>query len=809
MAIGGVRSAQIERLASTTTSGLGEIMHRLRLPRSASVSLLAASALCLSALLSPGCSGSEVGSGTALCDPACADDQECVDGICLSKATCAGDNDCLSDQYCINGRCAAYGGDRVNNPTCERLVPAGLLSPSIFCEWQKPLAGDPYPNHKQVLSTPLVVDFNFAGRGSEFITTRPSILVNTYSGTDGSCGLFGGNFGILRVLDGRSCAQQHAIPTPVNGAATPAIGDLDGDGAADIVAYSATGGLIAFRFDRAQNKFVTLWTSKTSAAADSNPFAGLCEWTGPAIHDLDDDGKPEVIAEGLVYSSSGVLIDASANLRTGPQDVGQFSVVADIDRDGVPNLIGPTVIYSWDKATSKWKKDRDLPLPNGVSLARGYVAVADFGVPNGTGLDRNISDGVAEIAVIMSGRAWIVSKDGVIVFGPLSLPGSTGGGPPTAGDFDNDGRAEFAAAGSSSYTVFDPDCIAGGEDKFCPSKRTDRLLWSNLSQDVSSNITGSSLFDFEGDGTAEAIYADECFARIYSGKTGEILFSQAHSSCTWNEYPVVADVAGNFRSKLIVPSNENCTVSCPAVDPIFKGLRCTSSAECPNGIGCDQGYCRCASDTDCNTASVGGGFVCRAPAASVPGAGNTCQAAFTGKRTGIRVFGDVADRWVASRPLWSQHTYSITSVDDKGVIARTSQWSRNWDVPGLNNFRMNVQGKVNPSAAGDVTAQGGTRSGAVCQGNMVQLTTSVCNRGTAPVVDGSPVSFYEGTTLLCTAQTKDALSPGLCTQVGCTAPLSQSGAHSITIVADDNGMGTGQTSECNEGNNRASMSFTC
>ncbi len=774
--------------------------------RSPLFTLIASSLLTLSSFVI-GCSGSEVGNGAGLCEPACADNEECVDGACVSKVRCTVDSDCPGDSYCQSSRCAPYSADHPNNPTCERLVPAGLLSPQIFCEWQKPLASDPFPNHKQVLSTPLVMDFNFAGRGSEFVTTRPSILVNTYSGTDGSCGLYNGNTGILRVLDGRSCNQQYVISTPVNGAATPALGDLNADSSADIVAYSATGGLVAFSFDRAQNKFVTLWTSKTSAGADSNPFAGLCEWTGPAIHDLDDDGKPEIIAEGYVYSAAGVLIDSSVNIRNAGQDTGQFSVVADIDRDGIPNLISTTAVYSWDKTNSRWKKDRDLPLPPGVSLARGYVAVADFGVATGNMLDRGISDGIAEIAMIMSGRAWIVSKDGALLFGPLSLPGSSGGGPPTIGDFDNDGRAELAAAGSSSYNVFDPDCVAGAEAKFCPSGRADRLLWSNASQDVSSNITGSSLFDFEGDGTAEAIYADECFARIYSGKTGEILFSQAHSSCTWNEYPVVADVVGNFRSKLIVPSNENCNVSCPAVDPFFKGLRCSASTDCPNGIGCDQGYCRCTADTQCNTASVGGGFVCKPPTAGVPGTGNTCQAAFTGKRTGIRVFGDVADRWVASRPLWNQHTYSITNTDDKGGIPRTSQWQRNWDASGNNNFRMNVQGKLSASAAGDVTSP--NKGTATCQGNTVQLTTSVCNRGTAPVVDGTPVSFFEGSTLLCTALTTDALAPGLCATVTCSAPLSQSGSHTVQIVADDNGMGTGQTSECNEGNNTGTMSFAC
>lgn len=754
------------------------------------------------------CSGAQVGNGTGVCDPACAEDQECVDGACLSKIRCSTGEDCPGDMWCQGDRCTPYSIDHPNDPTCSRLVPVGLLSPQIYCEWLKPEATDPYPNHKQVLSTPLVVDFNYVGRGSETLTIHPSIVMNSYNGLDGGCGIGTGTYGILRVLDGRTCTQQHLIPVPVNGSATPALGDLNGDGVADIVAYSATGGLVAFTFDRNQNKFVTLWTSKTGAGAAYDPFAGICEWTGPAIHDLDNDGKPEVIAEGFVFNSAGVLIDNSVNLRTTNQNVGQFSVVADIDKDGVPNLVGPYATYSWDKATSKWKKDRDLPVPSGVTANRAFVAVADFGTANGTNLDRATTDGIAEIAIIMNGRAWVVSKDGAVVFGPLSLPGSAGGGPPTVGDFDNDGRPELAAAGSNSYTVFDPDCVSGGQEKYCPSKATDSILWTNQSQDQSSNITGSSLFDFEADGTAEAVYADECFARIYSGKTGEVLFSQAHSSCTWNEYPVVADVAGNFRSKLIVPSNENCNVSCPAVDPVFKGLRCSSSADCPNGIGCDQGYCRCTADAQCNTTSVGGGFVCRPPATGVPGTGNTCRAAFTGKRTGIRVFGDVADRWAASRPLWNQHTYSITNIDDRGVIPVSSQWQRNWEMPNYNNFRMNVQGKLSASASGDVTAPN-AQGTAECQDGSVRLITNVCNRGTAPVVDETPVSFYEGTQLLCTAETREALPPGSCTQVSCTTPLTQSGSHTVKVVADDDGTGQGLTSECRESNNTGTFTFGC
>ena len=56
------------------------------------------------------------------------------------------------------------------------------------------------------------------------------------------------------------------------------------------------------------------------------------------------------------------------------------------------------------------------------------------------------------------------------------------------------------------------------------------------------------------DGVAEAVYADECFARVYKGNTGEVIFSQYMSSCTWYENPIVADTDGDYNAELVVPS---------------------------------------------------------------------------------------------------------------------------------------------------------------------------------------------------------------------------------------------------------------
>ena len=37
--------------------------------------------------------------------------------------------------------------------------------------------------------------------------------------------------------------------------------------------------------------------------------------------------------------------------------------------------------------------------------------------------------------------------------------------------------------------------------------------------------TGSSVFDFEGDGSAEVLYNDECFLRVYNGRDGTTVFA--------------------------------------------------------------------------------------------------------------------------------------------------------------------------------------------------------------------------------------------------------------------------------------------
>src|SRR6478752_2076762 len=207
------------------------------------------------------------------CNGGCAAPQVCRFDTCIDPPpTCSTDDDCHDDSYCQNGECLPYGvGPRGPfDPSCKRLQVIGLFQPKAQCQWTGPAAGD-FDAHKNVLSTPLVVDFDFDG---DKAAKHPSIVFVTYNCDDGACGAQPECYGVIRVVDGNTCAPQYSIAGAglIIGSVTPAVGDIDGDGRPDIVAQHQGGGVMGFKFDPAQNKFVEMWTNYSSFNATG------CHW---------------------------------------------------------------------------------------------------------------------------------------------------------------------------------------------------------------------------------------------------------------------------------------------------------------------------------------------------------------------------------------------------------------------------------------------------------------------------------------------------------------------------------------------------
>jgi hypothetical protein len=743
-------------------------------------------------------------------------------GPCTTQADCMGDSYCCLGTACrkdrsIDGVCIP-GYVPPGNTECKGTVKPGVFSPALQCEWPdgvvvggmptKTTPPAPFDKHIQVLGSPVVANLpqpSLEGSGAIVFVAGNQVPGETLGNNPNY-------FGVIRILKGRDCSLIETIGDqanyPLRQSAGPALGDLDGDGKIDIVARLNTGGVVAFRWDGA--KYTKYWAGMPAGG----DVSGFQVWDGPSIHDLDNDGKPEVLVRGAVYNGqTGAIIDPGT-LIGGPMTPfnGYIPVVGDLNRDGKIELIGQKgfelTYFNW--VGGKWVDNLMTFRQSGTS----HFAFADFGTPGAGagGFDFQHLDGTAEIVSVddNSGIIAVYTMAGQLVFNVTTMDR---GGPPVIGDMDNDGFPEIGVAGKTQFWVLDPDCAGPGGG--CKAKG---VRWSQPSQDGSSAQTGASIFDFDGDKQAEVVYADECFLRVYDGKTGDVKYSAYRRSITYYEHPVIADVNNDDGTKIVVNSNDaGGGVVCPTntpnpppyVDPLHKGVLCDVDADCPTGLTCGMGYCRCT--TTCGDPNL----ACTAPLAGTPGTGNVCRAVNPNgtAQHGIRVFKDRLNRWASSRPMWNQHAYSITNINDNGTIPSTSQWVQNFDPannPRLNNYRQNRQGTSGFEDLPDITGRFADAQTCVFGGSTGFIVqASVCNRGKRAVPIAVPATFYdEAGHKLCTLYTDGPVpTGGACKVVGCSVAGDLAGKK-ITVVVNDDGMGGKGTVECNPNNNTAQTMVT-
>lgn len=667
----------------------------------------------------------------------CAADESCADGAqCVpTQGACESSADCQHDTQCVDTRCIRYGTEAVPaiDPTCVLQTDLTNINPVVQCQWSGPPATDPFPTMNQVMVTPTVADLNLDGDAKAFSS---SVIFASYS-------LLDYQVGYIRVISGTDCSQQLTTPLTedsVNPVAPVAVADLTGDGVPEIIAPAVGGGLVAFKVSDDQTQLERLWRSGSCAEGVITPDAtgGANRWSGPSVLDLDDDGTPEIVWGATVYDAKGCTISATLGFPAYSQGI--FPVVADVDADGRVEWVGGNSLYEWDTELRDWIAD---PLFTGPGSYLGHVALADFGdFPVEALPDQDLP----EVVVVSNGQVTVQTLAGTIVFGPIVVPGG-GGGAPTIADFDGDGHREFAVAGGGAYSVFDLDCTASAMTAdsdagitSCNTGRTDGILWAQPSNDATSSVTGSSVFDFDADGRSEVVYADQCFLRIYDGATGQVAASIANTSATTYENPVIADTDGDFRSEIVYSANDYYApqLGCTTTDPLFP-----ATAAAPTH--------------------------------------------------GVFILRDASDAWAASRPIWNQHAYSVVNVNDDGTIPKTSEVAVNWTDDALNNFRQNTQGELEALGLSDLTVSDGSSS---CHDESV-LRANVCNRGTLPAPQGVEVQFSVNDAELCRGQTSKTLEPGTCLVVICDPNQSlESGSVDVEADPDDT------QQECINQNNR-------
>jgi hypothetical protein len=739
----------------------------------------------------------------------CQTDSDCGGGgsVCLSDGSCSippsqpvasqcQNVSCPANFFCANGKCLpAVPQCQTADPSCI-FIPHGAFEPPVHQWWwpfKTPLGPDDPnktggirgdledPDFVEVMSTPVVMRLHPTD-------AEPAVVFNAFSTGQGGTVE---TRGVMRAIRGSDSSPIWTAPKDfwnavniigaVDGNSSIAAGDCKGDGHVCFVAggWDADdvdtvhpqfshqhGGLIAFD----QNGDF-LWLNR------GNPQTGerapSVWWGGPAIARLLPDSKSAqiVVGNGVYDAATGKTLCPQSIAQVSGNGVGPLTAIADIDLDGVPEVVtgnnafklvkdpqSPTG-YSCPAVFGAGVRISNKPpncpfgsvkssstgqqvciCPNGFEdlCPEGFPAVANF---QGYGLSMGVNPGDKHPQIVVVSRGYLRIHDwtGGMLLDPVPLPRSTNpdcatepnvGGAPTIADFDGDGLPEVGVAAQGGYVVWKP-----GKG----------FIWQSQTFDCSST-TGSSVFDFEGKGNASVVYSDQCFFRVYDGKTGSTLVEEKNASCTAYEMPIVADIDGTGRAKVLVPNNNTCNYNC----------------NWPDG-----------------TRSIG----------STP-------------FIGLKALTSPTDKWVNTRSVWNEHTYHVTNVNLDGSLPFPE--TNSWDPGQSNTYRQNVQGQGVFSAP-DLSVCEVAPDLTNCLSGGASVSATVYNGGAIPARPGVSVAFFadlpSGPVPIGTGTTQTTLQPGGSEKVSVPwAAPPQNTTVPVRAVVDPNQM----VGDCHLDNNTAS-----
>ena len=313
-----------------------------------------------------------------------------------------------------------------------------------------------------------------------------------------------------------------------------AAADLDGDGVVEILVG------LAGKLGAIDHNGGALWVSDPVERVTTGGWGGSV-----SVADLDEDGVPEIIVGRTALSNTGRLLAVGAKNKAEPYNyyaalgypyptgvIPQHSIVADIDLDGQAEIVAGDAVYRLRNGELQvvW----DYTVPDNL-MVDGFSAVAN--------LD---ADPQAEIVYVASGKVMVFNHDGSVQTNyrrliPLSqfTPTTYWGGPPTIADLNGDGVPEILVAGDTELVAMNAGL---------------GTLWRFAIDDLGS-VTGVTLFDLDGDTFPEVVFGDHSKLWILDGRTGTPRYTQANSSKTGTEYPVVADLDHDGNVELLVASN--------------------------------------------------------------------------------------------------------------------------------------------------------------------------------------------------------------------------------------------------------------
>jgi hypothetical protein len=279
-------------------------------------------------------------------------------------------------------------------------------------------------------------------------------------------------------------------PTFAPLAKTKRIGDFDGDGRTDIVAFKKSDYTGAERGD----VVVALSNGNDAFGAATKWIDSFCvESEQCVVGDFDGDGKSDIGRLGQdgdlrVALSTGASFQASTQWHPSFAPVGYELLVGDMNGDGRDDIVAVARGASGDASNDVW-----------VGLSSGSAFGRQKWSDNGCMADCHLADrngdGKADLVGFGYGRVTVYQSTGAGFGNPRSTHTSTLDAPVHAVvDVDRDGRADLIA-----------QTTLGGPLKYVPATRSlfeDAISLPGL---ACNNPSGCSFADVNGDGHIDVI----------------------------------------------------------------------------------------------------------------------------------------------------------------------------------------------------------------------------------------------------------------------------------------------------------------
>ncbi len=318
-----------------------------------------------------------------------------------------------------------------------------------------------------------------------------------------------------------------------------AIGDLNGDGKADMATSNQNGNSVSVFLNNGNGTFATKVDYTTGNTPES-----------VAIGDLNGDGKPDIVSANGLGNSVSVLFNKGNGTFRAKTDytTGTFPysvAIGDLNGDGKADIA--TANINGDSA-SVLLNNGDGTFADKVDYTTGtgpiIIAIADV---NG--------DGKADMATAnqtnTSVSVFLNNGNGTFA---AKVDYTTGASPDSVafGDLNGDGKADMAVANenSTSVSVF----LNNGNGTFA----------AKVDYATGSNPTSVAITDFNGDGKADMVVAnitDDSVSVFLNNGNGTFAAKADYATGTTAIFVAVGDLNGDGKNDIAAISQSDTSVS--------------------------------------------------------------------------------------------------------------------------------------------------------------------------------------------------------------------------------------------------------